>query len=111
MKLLFDEQLSPRLVSMLAELFPGSHHVHDLGLGSADDLVVGRHAADHGYLIVTKDSDYADLAIALGTPPQIVWLRLGNCSTTTIERILRRHAASLSEFGADPEAAVLTIEQ
>jgi predicted nuclease of predicted toxin-antitoxin system len=70
MKLLFDEQLSPRLVPMLA-----------------------------------------DLAIALGTPPQIVWLRLGNCSTTTIERILRRHAAALSEFGADPEAAVLTIEQ
>ena len=111
MRLLFDEQRSPRLVPLLADLFPGSSHVHDLGLGSTEDLVVRQYAADHGYRIVTKDSDYADLAIALGTPPQIVWLRLGNCSTTTIERMLRRNAAALSEFAADPEAAVLTIEQ
>ncbi len=36
-KLLFDENLSPRLVELLQEVYPESQHVHDLGLGGVDD--------------------------------------------------------------------------
>jgi predicted nuclease of predicted toxin-antitoxin system len=39
-KLLFDENLSPKLVRALADIYPGSAHVHECGLGSADDLAV-----------------------------------------------------------------------
>ncbi len=38
MKLLFDANLSPRLPTTLADIFPGSVHVRDLGLGRANDV-------------------------------------------------------------------------
>ncbi len=40
MRLLFDENLSPRFVTQLSRLFPGSVHAHDVGLASANDSVV-----------------------------------------------------------------------
>ncbi len=81
MKLLFDENLSDRLVDRLADLFPGSRHVKELGLEQRDDLVVWQHARDHGFVIVTKDGDFHQLSFLLGSPPKVVWLRLGNCTT------------------------------
>jgi hypothetical protein len=109
MKLLFDEQLSPRLATQLQGSFPGSAHVHDLGLGSADDRAVFAHARAHAFVLVTKDSDFADLAFALGSPPKVIWLRIGNCSTATIAALLLRHQASITDFGADAEAAILAL--
>jgi predicted nuclease of predicted toxin-antitoxin system len=57
-KLLFDENLSAKLVQLLADDFLGSVHVHDVGLGGADDKTIWRYAADKGLLIVSKDSDF-----------------------------------------------------
>lgn len=37
MKLLFDQNLSPRLVSRLADLYPDSQHVFFIGFDQADD--------------------------------------------------------------------------
>lgn len=58
MKLLFDENPSPRLAARLADLLPGSTHVHSCGLGSEVDLVIWRYAALHGFTIVSKDLDF-----------------------------------------------------
>lgn len=82
MKLLFDEHLSPRLVRKLADVYPGSAHVHDLDLGRSEDRMVWEHARDHGCTIVSKDADFTHLAFSLGSPPQVIWLRLGNCTTS-----------------------------
>jgi hypothetical protein len=41
MKLLFDENLSFRLVTALADIYPDSSHVREVGLLGADDLHVG----------------------------------------------------------------------
>jgi predicted nuclease of predicted toxin-antitoxin system len=40
MKMLFDQNLSPRLTTLLADLYPASLHVRDVGLESAEDVVV-----------------------------------------------------------------------
>jgi predicted nuclease of predicted toxin-antitoxin system len=109
MRLLFDEQLSPRLASALQGECPGSQHVHDAGLGSADDRAVFAHARLHGFLVVTKDSDFADLAVSLGSPPKVVWLRLGNGSTSQVLEVLRSQLHSIREFAADPGSAVLAL--
>jgi len=85
MRLLFDENLSPRLAPRLADLFPDSTHVRDVGLKSADDPVVWDYARLKGFLIVSKDADIHDLSLVLGNPPKVIWLRLGNCSTTQVE--------------------------
>ncbi|MBV9109890.1 MAG: DUF5615 family PIN-like protein, partial [Gemmatimonadetes bacterium] len=53
MKLLFDENLSPRLVSLLAAVYPGSAHVHHLDLGEAEDIDIWAFAAAAGFTIVS----------------------------------------------------------
>lgn len=62
MKLLFDENLSPHLVHQLADVFPESAHVHQLELGVESDQRIWSAAAELGYTLVTKDSDYYDLS-------------------------------------------------
>ena len=63
MKLLFDQNLSPKLVHRLADLFPGSGHVQSVGLGCADDDQVWEHTRLNGFTIVTKDADYNNLSV------------------------------------------------
>ena len=40
MKLLFDHNLSPRLVARVSDLYPNSNHVYLIGLDQASDEVV-----------------------------------------------------------------------
>jgi predicted nuclease of predicted toxin-antitoxin system len=58
MKLLFDQNLSHRLVERLNDIYPDSTHVREVGLRDADDLVIWQYAGAHGYAIVSKDSDF-----------------------------------------------------
>ncbi len=44
MKLLFDQNLSPRLVARLADCYPGSAHVSEVGLDRALDVEVWEFA-------------------------------------------------------------------
>jgi predicted nuclease of predicted toxin-antitoxin system len=108
-KLLLDENLSPRLVPRLADVYPGSIHVQDCGLASAEDEQVWKHAAEHGYLLVSKDIDFHDRSVLSGAPPKLIWLRTGNCSTATIERLLRRSALLIQRFLADPDKGLLIL--
>ncbi len=80
MKLLFDQNLSPKLVERLADLYPDSNHVYQLGIDLAPDKEMRDYAARDGFVIVTKDSDFSDLCILLGFPPKVIWIRRGNCS-------------------------------
>ena len=40
MKLLFDQNLSPRLPSLLSDLYPDSLHVREVGLKDATDTAI-----------------------------------------------------------------------
>jgi predicted nuclease of predicted toxin-antitoxin system len=80
MKLLFDQNLSPKLVDRLADLFPGSKHVSTEGLDTATDSQVWDFARPAGFTIVTKDADYETLSVVRGSPPKVVWILLGNCT-------------------------------
>jgi predicted nuclease of predicted toxin-antitoxin system len=57
-RLLLDENLSPRLLQLLADVYPASVQVRDVGLASATDEAVWEYARDHAFLIVTKDEDF-----------------------------------------------------
>jgi len=70
MKLLFDHNLPPLLVSRLADFFPHSQHVFVLGLDRASDWEIREYARQSSYLIVTKDADFSDLCVLLGFPPR-----------------------------------------
>jgi predicted nuclease of predicted toxin-antitoxin system len=108
-KLLFDQNLSPRLVEMLADVFAGSAHVRHLGLERADDDTIWRCARDHGFAIATKDSDFQERSQLAGSAPRVVWIRRGNCSTQDIEALLRRHALRIAALENDPDTRFLVL--
>jgi predicted nuclease of predicted toxin-antitoxin system len=85
-KLLFDENLSPKLVKQLADLYPDSNHVYHLGIDLVPDEEMREYARREGFVIVTKDSDFSDLCILLGFPPKVIWIRRGNCRSRTSRR-------------------------
>ena len=109
MKLLFDQNLSPRLVTRLADLYPDSNHIYPLGLDRVPDHEVHEYAGREGFLLVTKDADFSDLGVLRGFPPKVIWIRRGNCTTVTIEQILHRHYDDIKALDTDPFTGVLTL--
>jgi predicted nuclease of predicted toxin-antitoxin system len=77
MKLLFDQNLSFKLVKKLSSFFPNSCHVRNLSLQKASDTKIWHYAKKHQFTIVTKDSDFNDRVLAYGSPPKIIWIRTG----------------------------------
>ena len=109
MKLLFDQQLSPRLVSLLSPLFPDSSHVHDLGLGRATDDEIWQYARDNTFILVSKDADFSDVNALKGFPPKLIWIRVGNCTTTQIESLLRSHFDEIEQMVNDSQVGTLSL--
>jgi predicted nuclease of predicted toxin-antitoxin system len=105
MKLLFDENISPRLSTAILEVFPGSVHVRSVGLSATSDEAVWNHAASNGFAIVSKDSDFHQRSLFYGFPPKVVWVRTGNCSTDQIIDLIRSHTEEIERFISDPEAS------
>lgn len=109
MRLLLDENLSDRLLGHLASAFPESCHVKQLGLMQADDLEIWERARADGFVLVTKDRDFQQLAVLRGAPPKIVWLRVGNFTTGQVAELLRRNVAAMDRFASDPKAVLLIL--
>jgi predicted nuclease of predicted toxin-antitoxin system len=109
MKLLFDQNLSHRLVRTLADVYPDCQHVRNVGLRDASDTQVWNYARSNGYTIVSKDSDFYQRSLAIGFPPKVIWVRLGNCTTTAIEELLREHAVTVEQFEVDAIATFLVL--
>jgi predicted nuclease of predicted toxin-antitoxin system len=109
MKLLFDQNLSPRLPRLLADIYAESVHVREVELRDADDLVIWHYAKAHGYAIVSKDSDFQQRSLLHGAPPKFIWLRIGNCTTKSIEDLLRRHSAAIHTFNLDDSKSHLML--
>ena len=98
MSLLFDQNLFRRLPAMLASLFPGSQQVIGAGLIGADDRTVWAYAGMHGLAVVTKDVDFRKMALAIGPPPKVIWLRIGNGPTHDVETLLGLRSHEVSAF-------------
>ncbi|MCP9629231.1 DUF5615 family PIN-like protein [Rhodopseudomonas palustris] len=108
MKLLFDQNLSFKLCQDLADLFPDASHVRLLGLMEADDRTIWDWARSHGFTIVTRDADFAEMALLLGPPPKVIWVRSGNQPRSAVAALLRGHADVILSFEAG-EATCLEI--
>jgi predicted nuclease of predicted toxin-antitoxin system len=109
MKLLLDQHLSPKLANRLADLFPGSVHVQAVALDCATDHQIWEYAQLNGFAIVTKDADFNHLSVVRGTPPKVVWLQLGNCTTAQVEAVFRARFAEIEAFDQDPSVGTLAL--
>jgi predicted nuclease of predicted toxin-antitoxin system len=109
MKLLLDQNLSFKICPQIQDLFPGSSQVRLLGLSRADDRTIWEYAREHGFAIVSQDADFAEMAVLLGSPPRVIWLRTGNCRTEMLVALLRQRRGAILAFGDDPEAVCLEL--
>ena len=110
MKLLFDANLSRRLLRRLAHVFPRSRHVNLETLPSRTDHAIWDYAAFHGLTIVSKDNDFRQLSFLYGPPPKVVWPSVGNAGTDVIGDLLERSSDRIAAFLEDPEEGLLVIE-
>ena len=109
MKLLFDANLSHKLVGILARDFPGCAHVRDVGLRAAEDRQIWDHARVHGLVIVSKDTDFRERSYVEGFPPKIIWLDVGNAGTAAIAELLRLERPRVEHFERQEEASLLIL--
>lgn len=109
MRLLFDQNLSPYLPERLSDAYPDSQHVMDAGLERAMDEEIWDYAERKDLAIVTKDADFSEWSLLRGSPPNVVWIRRGNCSTQEIEQILRANQTAIENLQDDPELGVVEL--
>ncbi|MDR4988787.1 MAG: DUF5615 family PIN-like protein [Bacteroidales bacterium] len=109
MKLLFDQNLSPRLVGFFEKTFAGSKHLIDFNLERSDDAIVWEFAKSEGFTLVTKDNDFNNFVAFFGFPPKVIWIRKGNCSTTEIRELLNSNLERIKAFISDSSNGILTF--
>jgi len=97
-KLLLDQNLSPRLAKKLQEEFDSIVHVDELDISKASDIIIWDYAKENGFVIVTKDKDFLERSVLLGHPPKIIHLRLGNCSVQKIVEVLVSQSGQMKSF-------------
>ena len=108
-KLLFDQNLSFRLVSRLKDSYPDSVHIAAINLDKASDKDVWTYAKEKGFIIVTKDSDFNELCTLYDFPPHIIWLRLRNSRIEVAEKSLLKHKETIYSFIEEAKTGILEI--
>jgi predicted nuclease of predicted toxin-antitoxin system len=109
MKLLLDENMSRRLVPFLQEAFPGSTQVALVGLERADDQAIWHFAREHDYTIVTRDTDFEELATRHGKPPAVVLISTGNSSKSAVLSLLLENRRNIMDALGDAEITCIEL--
>ena len=98
MKLLFDQNISFRVLHFLPDSFADCRHVKSVGLNNCDDVTIWKYAKQNGFAIVTFDADFFDISVLKGFPPKIIWLRTGNLTTPEIAECIILNYADIASF-------------
>mgnify|MGYP000406146578 CR=1 FL=1 len=98
MKLLFDQNLSRKLVTRLADIFPNASHVQLQGLAEKTDTEIWDFAKLNDFCIVTQDADFTERSRLYSFPPKVVWLRCGNAPTNQVETLIRSGQEAIQEL-------------
>ncbi|WP_017733714.1 DUF5615 family PIN-like protein [Nafulsella turpanensis] len=109
MKLLFDQNISPKIVKQLEDIFPEAKQVRHLGLENASDIQIFEFAKKNGYAVVTFDSDFVDLNVIKGFPPKIIWLKTGNLTTKAISELIHKNLMVIQTFLKSEENEILEV--
>jgi predicted nuclease of predicted toxin-antitoxin system len=102
MRLLFDQNISFRIVRKLRDIYPESRQIRELGLENFTDIKIWNYAKTHNFTIVTFDTDFYDISLLRGIPPKIIWLRIGNTKTENLIKVLRENSDLINEFVNNP---------
>lgn len=109
MKLLFDQNLSRQLPRLLADRYPESRHIREIGMRGSPDPRIWDYARENDFIIVTKDNDYRALNRNLGHPPKVVLITLGNGPTREVESLLRERYSAVAALYQDEGRGLLEL--
>ena len=109
MKLFFDENLSPALVERLSQQYPGSSHVRGAQLVGRSDHRIWNYCKKHGFIIVSKDTDFHERSFTEGAPPKIIWLDVGTAGTNEIANLPSQSHQKVTRFGSQPDTSLLIL--
>jgi predicted nuclease of predicted toxin-antitoxin system len=109
MKLLFDENISYRILKKINALFPDSEQVFNLNLGGKKDREIWEFAQNNEFIVVTHDEDFRDLSTVWGAPPKIIWLNTGNIRVQSLADLLISKRKEILLFADDPASSCLEI--
>jgi len=109
MKLLFDQNISFRLLKLVQDILPEAQQVRNLNLENASDRSIWEYAKIHGFTIVSFDRDFYDLSLLWGHHSKIIWLRTNIQTTKHLEGLLRTRLSDLEKFMQDEQLACLEI--
>ena len=98
MKLLFDQNISFRIISKISLNFPEAKQVIQLGIENYSDIEILEFAKENKYTIITFDADFYDLSTLKEFPPKIIWLRFGNTKTEFIANKINSRYSLFKDF-------------
>lgn len=101
--LLFDQNISHRVVTRLLSSFPHAKHVRDFNLQFSTDREIWKFAKENDYTLVTFDADFNELSTLFGHPPKIVWLRFGNTLTQHLAEKIEQRKSIIYSFVNDAD--------
>lgn len=111
MKLLLDENTSYRTLKRIEEHYPGSVHVNNAGVPLRTDAVIWQYAKANGFVIVTFDSDFIQIATLRGAPPHVILLQLRNPSYAETANVLIERKDVIASFVNDRSADASAVMQ
>ena len=97
MRFLVDNQLPRALARLLTDLGHQAVHVLDIELAQVDDHTLWAYAAQHGFVIISKDADFADLALLDPHRVQLVWVRIGNCRKSVLLEGIKNSLSTIEQ--------------
>lgn len=98
MKLLFDQNISPKILKKLPEDFTECEQVRFVGLEDASDFEIFEFAKINSFAVVTFDSDFVDLNALRGTPPKIIYLNTGNLTTQSVSELILNNLLTIQHY-------------
>ena len=109
-RILIDQNISHRIIPKISTTFSAVEHVRNLGLQQASDYEIFLQARGQQFdAILTIDEDFLNLIQVFGSPPKIIWLRLGNCQTDYIASVLVAYREQIESFMLNDELKILQI--
>ncbi|MDR1881495.1 MAG: DUF5615 family PIN-like protein [Prevotella sp.] len=109
MKLLFDQNISYRILNRLPDIFFESQQVRTVGLENETDMNIWKYAKNNRFTIVTFDADFYEISLINGHPPKIVWLRTGNLTTLEIVNRIIVNYSIIADFIDNTEQGCMEI--
>ncbi|ARS41534.1 hypothetical protein CA265_18490 [Sphingobacteriaceae bacterium GW460-11-11-14-LB5] len=110
MKLLFDQNISHRIIKLLAHDFPDCDQIRRLNLENKSDKEIWEYAGRNNYVIVTFDADFYEFSNLYSHPPKIIWLRFGNNTTIGIAQALINKIDLITDFIKQNEFSCLELK-